>query len=367
MPFADIFRGKRVLVTGHTGFKGAWLSEWLTALGAKVTGLALPPATSPALFEQIGLARRIDHRLGDVRDWPLTRNLVAETKPDFVFHLAAQPLVRRSYEQPIETYSTNVLGTVHILEALRLTRNRCAVVVVTSDKCYQNREWVHGYREDDALGGHDPYSSSKGAAELVVAAYRNSYFSKPDSCIQLASARAGNVIGGGDWSSDRIVPDCVRSLAQNAAIAVRNPTATRPWQHVLEPLGGYLWLAACLDRPDLLGSVQHLSGAFNFGPENSSNRTVKELVEQILAVWPGNWSDSSVSGSVHEAKLLGLSIEKAHHLLKWKPVWGFDQTVKNSIFWYQKAQTEADLRAITLAQIEAYVSDARLAELLWTR
>ena len=250
MAFGNIYRGKRVLVTGHTGFKGSWLCEWLLALGADVTGLALPPPTSPALFDQLGLASRVKDRRGDIRDLATVRAAVEAARPDFVFHLAAQPLVRLSYAQPVETYATNIMGTVHIMEAVRLAGIACTVVVVTTDKCYENHERAHAYREDEPMGGHDPYSSSKGAVELVVSAYRRSYFSAPDSPVRLASARAGNVIGGGDWALDRIVPDCIRSLQRGEAIPVRNRHATRPWQHVLEPLSGYLWLAARLAGAD---------------------------------------------------------------------------------------------------------------------
>jgi len=252
MAFGNIYKGKRVLLTGHTGFKGAWLAEWLLQLGAELTGYSLPAPTTPALFEQLGHESRLNHVIGDIRDLVALRGVVDRVKPEFVFHLAAQPLVRLSYSQPVETYSTNVMGTVNVLEAVRLAGQRCAVVVVTTDKCYENREWVHSYREEDPMGGYDPYSSSKGAAELVVSAYRRSYFSAPDSLVRLASARAGNVIGGGDWALDRIVPDCIRSLASGATIPVRNKIATRPWQHVLEPLGGYLWLGALLANPALI-------------------------------------------------------------------------------------------------------------------
>lgn len=249
--FAGLYRGKHVLVTGHTGFKGSWLCEWLLALGAEVTGLSLPPPTTPALFDQLGLAPRIHHRLGDVRNLEDVRDAVAKSQPDFIFHLAAQPLVRLSYEQPVETYATNVQGTVHVLEAARLAARPCTVVAITTDKCYENQEWVHSYREVDPLGGYDPYSSSKGAAELVIAAYRRSYFSAPTSPVRLASARAGNVIGGGDWARDRIVPDCIRALQNDAPIIVRNKSATRPWQHVLEPLSGYLWLGARIHQAEV--------------------------------------------------------------------------------------------------------------------
>jgi CDP-glucose 4,6-dehydratase len=243
-PFRGLYRGKSVFVTGHTGFKGSWLTAWLLELGAHVHGFAQPPPTTPALFDQLGLAARIQHELGDVRHFMAVQRSIAKAQPDFVFHLAAQPLVRRSYEEPLETYATNVLGTAHVLEALRGLQKPCAAVFITTGKCYENREWVHGYREEDPLGGHDPYSSSKAAAEIAIASWRRAFFC--DHPVKIASARAGNAIGGGDWAADRIVPDCIRSLQAGQPIAVRNPKATRPWQHVLEPLSGYLWLAALL-------------------------------------------------------------------------------------------------------------------------
>jgi len=365
MSFQGFYQGKKVLVTGHTGFKGAWLCEWLLALGAKVSGYALAPATTPALFTQVTLDTRMPHVLGDVRDLEKVRQTVQDVGPDLVFHLAAQPLVRLSYHQPVETYGTNVMGTVNVLEAVRLAGRPCTVVVVTTDKCYENREWVHSYREEDPMGGHDPYSSSKGAAELVVAAYRRSYFSGPDSKVRLASVRAGNVIGGGDWALDRIVPDCVRALQRNEAIAVRNKVATRPWQHVLEPLSGYLWLAAALSDPALLPDAKPagLAGAFNFGPANQSNRTVADLVHEILKSWPGAWVDRSDPKATHEATLLNLSTDKAFHLLKWRPVWSFEETVAETVGWYRAAGAEA--RALTTRQITAYEEGARRANIAW--
>ena len=240
--FGGAFRGKNVWLSGHTGFKGAWLAHWLLGLGAKVHGFALPPATEPALFDQLGLVNQMEHQLADIRDSGAVAASIAAVQPDFVFHLAAQAILRTSYEIPIETYATNVMGTIHVLEALRALKKPCAAVLVTTDKCYENREWVYGYREDDPLGGYDPYSSSKAAAEIAISAWRRSFFGEHP--VRVASGRAGNVIGGGDWAKDRIVPDCIRHLQRNESIPVRNPRATRPWQHVLEPLSGYLWLAA---------------------------------------------------------------------------------------------------------------------------
>jgi len=366
MSFADSYRGKRVIVTGHTGFKGSWLCEWLLALGAEVTGFALAPTASPALFEQLGLKSRLRHVLGDVKDIAAVRRLVDQTKPDFLFHLAAQPLVRLSYDQPVETYATNVMGTVNVLEAIRLADRPCVVVSITTDKCYENKEWVHSYREEDPMGGYDPYSSSKGAAELVIAAYRRAYFSMPDSKVKLASARAGNVIGGGDWALDRIVPDCIRSLLRGESIPVRNKVATRPWQHVLEPLSGYLWLGACLASPRLSTFGAQLASPFNFGPALSSNRTVADLVHEILKHWPGLWDDKSNPNAVHEAKLLNLSTDKAHHFLDWSPVWPVTETIEHTVAWYRLAEDSIDdVRALTTDQINDYSAAAKSLGLRW--
>ena len=364
MPFAEIYRGKRVLITGHTGFKGAWLAEWLLALGAEATGLALPPNTLPSIFDELGLEQRMHHHVGDIRDLAVVRQTVEAAQPDFVFHLAAQPLVRLSYEQPVETYAINVLGTVHLLEAVRLANHPCTVVVVTSDKCYENREWTYGYREEDSMGGYDPYSSSKGAAELAINAYRRSYFSAPDSPIRLASARAGNVIGGGDRAMDRMVPDCIRALQRGESIPVRNKAATRPWQHVLEPLSGYLQLAATIHS----ASLNSLSGAFNFGPALTSNRTVAELVHEVLKHWPGRWEDKGDPKAVHEAKLLNLATDKAFHFLNWRPVWTFEQTVEQTVFWYRQCTAQVtEVPALTSRQIADYTFAAKTQGIPWAQ
>jgi CDP-glucose 4,6-dehydratase len=366
MAFADAYRGKRVFLTGHTGFKGSWLAEWLLALGAEVTGYALPPNTEPALFAQLGLATRLQHIEADVRDLARLRQAVEAARPDFVFHLAAQPLVRFSYDQPVATYATNVMGTVNVLEAVRLAGRPCVVVAITTDKCYENKEWVHSYREEDPMGGYDPYSSSKGAAELVISAYRRSYFSAPNSLVRVASARAGNVIGGGDWALDRIVPDCIRALQKGEVIPVRNKVATRPWQHVLEPLSGYLWLGACLANPQLSPFSSQLASGFNFGPALSSNRTVADLVQEILEHWPGRWDDKSDPKAVHEARLLNLATDKAYHFLGWSPVWNFEATISQTVGWYREiSMAEIPALNTTQQQITGYVRDARLQGLRW--
>ena len=361
--FGDVFRGRSVWLSGHTGFKGAWLAEWLLQLGATVHGYALAPNTQPSLFEQLGIASRLHHELNDVRNPVAVAQSIQAAQPDFVFHLAAQPLVRLSYEQPIETYATNIMGTAHVLDALRTLKKPCAAVMITTDKCYENREWLFGYREDDPLGGYDPYSSSKAAAEIVIGAYRRSFFQNHP--VRIASARAGNVIGGGDWATDRIVPDCIRALQKNTPIPIRNKFATRPWQHVLEPLSGYLWLAACLTA-DLRSPISNLqsspalASAFNFGPAHDSNRTVVELVEEILNHWPGRWEDKTVTRAVHEAGLLQLSIDKAHALLGWQPVWNFPTAVEQTIRWYRNPSPE-----LTVTQITQYAATAKQLGLPW--
>ena len=371
MAFGDIYRGKRVLVTGHTGFKGSWLCEWLLALGADVTGLALPPATTPALFDELGLSGRMQDRRGDIRDLATVRAAVDAARPDFVFHLAAQPLVRLSYAQPVETYATNIMGTVHVLEAVRLAGIRCAVVVVTTDKCYENTERAHAYHEDEPMGGYDPYSSSKGATELVVSAYRRSYFSAADSPVKLASARAGNVIGGGDWALDRIVPDCIRSLQRGEVIPVRNRHATRPWQHVLEPLSGYLWLGAALADHQVSGlrfQVSDYASAFNFGPTPAATQPVAALVGEVLKHWPGRWEDRTDPKAVHEATLLSLAIDKAARVLGWKPVWDFPATITQTVEWYRAVSADASVAAgLTRRQIATYEAAARALKLTWTQ
>jgi CDP-glucose 4,6-dehydratase len=362
-PDPGFWRGKRVLLTGHTGFKGSWLALWLLELGAQVTGLALPPETTPNLFEQLGLANRLDHRPGDIRDPRLLAELVSACQPELVLHLAAQPLVRHSYAQPVATWDTNVMGTIHLLEALRTLQQPCTAVLITTDKVYRNNEWLYGYRENDPLGGHDPYSSSKAAAELAIASWRASFCGAgPHQTphLRIASARAGNVIGGGDWAADRIVPDAIRSLAAAQPIQVRNPRATRPWQHVLEPLGGYLLLAERLHGGDAAGMVEHpLTDAFNFGPHLEANRSVQSLVEEALGHWPGAWEDRSDPTSPHEASLLNLVIDKAHHHLGWSPRWSFATTVERTVGWYRRVhQAESSAFECCLGDLAAYQSIA---------
>lgn len=351
MDLKQAFSGRTVWITGHTGFKGSWLSEWLLLLGAKVSGFSLEPPTKPALFDQLGLAKRMDHHIGDINDPAAVLAAFNACQPDYVFHLAAQPIVRASYRDPRGTFATNVLGTVNILEALRASKTPCTAVFITTDKCYENRDWLHAYREEDPLGGHDPYSASKAAAELVIASYRRSFFSGKESVVRLASARAGNVIGGGDWAEDRIVPDTVRSLAAGKPIPVRNPGSTRPWQHVLEPLHGYLQLAAQLRAAS---NPESLAGAFNFGPSVKSNKDVGTLVEQILKHWSGSWHHTAPGEVFHEARLLHLNHDKAYHLLHWEPLWDFPTTIQATIDWYRKVHEGGNAAMITRQQIETF-------------
>ena len=353
----ECYNGKRVLVTGHTGFKGSWLCEWLLSLGAEVHGLALPPPTKPSLFNQLRLVTRIkSHTIGDVRDLKSVVDVMRRVKPDFVFHLAAQPLVRLSYEKPVETFDTNVMGTVHILEAVRRTagNRKISVVCITTDKCYENKETARPYKEDDPMGGYDPYSCSKGCDELLISSYRRSFFGTPESNVWVASARAGNVIGGGDWALDRIVPDCMRALDKGEPIPVRNKVSTRPWQHVLEPLGGYLTLGAALASRTRFGDF---AGGFNFGPDPKANRSVKELVEEILKWRKGKWVDCSDPNAVHEAGLLNLDIRKARRILGWKPRWGFETTIEKTACWYSEVGKGANVQKTTFAQIKEYENE----------
>lgn len=367
--FENAFEGRSIWLSGHTGFKGAWLAEWLIRLGARVHGYGLNAHTQPSLFEQLALARRMDHQLGDIRDFATVRDSIREAQPDFVFHLAAQSLVRVSYQKPQETYDVNLMGTVNVLEGLREYSRPCAAVFITTDKCYENKEWIFGYREEDPLGGRDPYSSSKAAAELAIAAYRRSFFQAHP--VKVASARAGNVIGGGDWAQDRLVPDCVRALQRNQPVIVRNPHSTRPWQHVLEPLSGYLWLAALLAHPAQAPvRASELQSAFNFGPNPESNRRVGQLVELVLSYWPGSWQSPAPAASPHEACLLNLCTDKANALLGWTPVWNFQTAVEQTIDWYRQAapnRPSAEIGEFTAGQIERFTHDAAALDRPWAR
>lgn len=363
--FNGFYNGRRVLVTGHTGFKGAWLSLWLGKLGAEVTGLALPPHTQPNLHAIIQPGTFEREITCDIGDAAALAAAVKEVRPEVVFHLAAQPIVRLSYTEPLSTLQTNTMGTAHLLEAVRLSGVNCITVCITSDKCYENREWEFAYRENDPMGGHDVYSMSKGAAELVVAAWNRSFFQPNPALGPVVTVRAGNVIGGGDYATDRIVPDCVRALKDGNTILVRNPAAVRPWQHVLDCLSGYLWLAARLAAE---GKNSRIATPFNFGPEPSARQSVRRLVEEFLRYWPGQWTDGSQPGGVHEATLLSLSIEKAGAWLGWYPVWNFEETVKRTVNWYHEyhARRNPDMRLFSLGQIDAYSAAASAKNLPWT-
>jgi CDP-glucose 4,6-dehydratase len=345
----DSFRGKRVFITGHTGFKGAWLTYLLTMLGADVKGFSLAPLTSQSHFEQLALHQLIRHVEGDVRDADSIKQEIQSFAPEYVFHLAAQALVRRSYLDPVETLSTNVIGAVHLLEAVRATPSVRSLVFITSDKCYENREWIWGYRENDRLGGHDPYSASKAAAEMVFSAYWNSFFSKREE-FGGVTTRAGNVIGGGDLSADRIIPDCVRAILEDRPVFLRNPNATRPWQHVLEPLSGYLLLAA-----NLYNNPSEFSGAWNFGPSSTQCLTVGEVAKFIVSrfqrgeiVIPDNLAD------MHEAQLLQLNCDKANLLLGWYSRWDVYKTLVSTADWYQALMLGEDAKVVTGRQIREY-------------
>ena len=353
------WQNRRVFVTGHTGFKGSWLLLWLLQLGAQVHGYALPPEAAPNLFRALwsGLEGQFVHHEAGLADQSTLRQAIEIAQPEVVLHLAAQPLVRESYRDPLGTWRTNVLGSLELLEALSPLQLNCAVVMVTTDKVYANREWEHGYRETDRLGGHDPYSASKAGAELAIQSWRASFCgSAPHQTphLRIATARAGNVIGGGDWAPNRIVPDAMRALAAQKPAVLRNPNATRPWQHVLEPLGGYLLLAQ-----QLLTAPKPPGDAFNFGPPLSSNRPVLELVEAMLSHWPGRWEAAPQAQAPHEAGLLHLQIDKAHHHLGWAPRWDFDTTVARTVAWYRQVHSGADALGCCLADLEFYTGGGR--------
>ncbi|MEO0376696.1 MAG: CDP-glucose 4,6-dehydratase [Cyanobacteria bacterium P01_A01_bin.17] len=350
---SEFWNGKRVLVTGHTGFKGSWLSLWLQKSGADVTGYALAPPSDPSLFEVARIADGMTSIEGDVRDLAHLQEVIAQHQPEIIIHMAAQPLVRYSYQHPVETYSTNVMGTVHVLEAVRQAEGIRVVVNITSDKCYENREWVWGYRENEAMGGHDPYSNSKGCAELVAAAYRSSYFSPQtytEHGVGLASVRAGNVIGGGDWAGDRLIPDIIRAIMAKETVVIRSPNAIRPWQHVLEPLGGYLTLAE-----HLWDAGATYAEGWNFGPNDEDAKPVSWIVEQLTQLWgdDAQWKlDTQVNP--HEATYLKLDCSKAKTRLKWSPKLDLATTLNWIIEWYRSYINGGDVRQLTEQQIERY-------------
>lgn len=368
-PFGDFYRGKVVFVTGHTGFKGSWLAAWLTELGAKVVGYALEPPTTPSMFEASRLAERITHLQADIRDRDRLQSSLQQHNPQIVFHLAAQSLVRRSFAEPRLTFETNLMGTVNVLEAIRTVDSVQAAVLITSDKCYANVGWPWGYRETDTLGGYDAYSASKACAELAIAAYQDARFQQsvvPLRDLAIASARAGNVIGGGDWALNRIVPDSIRAIVERRDLVIRHPDATRPWQHVLEPVSGYLWLAALLASKD----AQYRT-AWNFGPTEDRPVPVHELVSTILGKWPAHSTQLVVERDPSEAEalLLRLDCSKAFHHLRWRSTWTIDRTLEATVEWYRRfyEHPDADHYPWTIQQIAAFVQAARQHAIAWAQ
>ncbi len=363
MILENAYKNKTVIITGHTGFKGSWLTAWLNYLGANVVGIALDPPTEPSHFLAIKLNSQINDLRIDIRDRRNLELAIVDAEPDFLFHLAAQPLVRSSYDHPIDTWNTNTMGTLHVLEAIRRVKKQCSAVIITSDKCYDNVEWVWGYRESDSLGGQDPYSASKGAAELAIRSHIKSYFPEPNGQIRIASARAGNVIGGGDWALDRIIPDCVKAWSSDDTVELRNPFFTRPWQHVLEPLSGYLTLAVALsERAELHGEP------FNFGPKAQQNHSVLELVQKMAMYWKQvKWKDvSEFEDGPYESGLLKLNCDKALHYINWHAVMGFEDTVRMTAEWYRTYyQTPSAMADFTRKQIKDYTNMANQKGLPW--
>ncbi len=347
---SEFWSGKKVLITGHTGFKGSWLSLWLQHRDVKVTGLALDPPTTPSLFDIANVADGMTSIIGDIRNGAVVKDAFDRCTPDIVIHMAAQPLVLYSYDNPVETYETNVMGTVHILEACRQSDSVKAAVMITTDKCYENKEWVWGYREDEPMGGYDPYSNSKGCSELVISAYRQSYFNAGGHHAAIASTRAGNVIGGGDWAADRLIPDFMNAILENKPVIIRSPTSIRPWQHVLEPLNGYLMLAE-----NLYTNKTDFSEAWNFGPDQSDAREVQWIINRIAKLWGegAKWRLDK-KPHPHEATYLKLDCSKAHTLLGWHPRLSLATTLQWIVEWYKHYRDSSDMRAITLQEIERY-------------
>ena len=365
--FGGVFKGKKVLITGNTGFKGSWLSIWLHKLGAEVHAVSVDVPTEPSNFRELNLESKINHTFLDIREFNVISDLISAIKPDFIFHLAAQSIVSTSYKDPLRTIGTNILGTSHVLESLRLSNHECVAIIITSDKCYDNVEWLWGYKETDRLGGKDIYSGSKGGAELIFKSYYHSFFRNENSNIKLATARAGNVIGGGDWAKDRIVPDSIRSWSKGDAVTIRNPYSTRPWQHVLEPLSGYLTLALNLHE----GKINN-GDSFNFGPHSDQNINVQKLIKDLSKHWNFTNKNDSFSiaktDSFHEAGLLKLNCDKALFDLNWKPVLNYEQLITFVGKWYYKYyKGQTDMFDYTLRQIDEYQIAAKEAGLTWSR
>ncbi len=357
----DFWKGKRVFLTGHTGFKGSWLSIWLHSLGAEVTGYALEPPTIPSLFEKATVGKLVHHNIGDIRDLDLLKKTMYEADPEIVIHMAAQPLVRESYRDPVGTYSTNVMGTVNLFEAIRSCKNVRAVVNVTTDKCYENKEWIWGYRENEPMGGYDPYSNSKACSELVTASYRNSFFNPEkygkEHQVASASARAGNVIGGGDWAKDRLIPDIIRSFQKGEKVLIRSPYSIRPWQHVLEPLSGYLMLAEKLYSEN---GIEFAEG-WNFGPDDSDTRPVEWIVKEMCELWGDGASyEIDKNPQPHEAKYLKLDVSKARNFLKWSSVWGLEHSLNRIVDWYKEIGGTGSFD-VSLRQINEFMEQKKNA------
>ncbi|MGL6107477.1 CDP-glucose 4,6-dehydratase [Romboutsia sp.] len=360
--FKSIYNGKKVLVTGHTGFKGSWLCLWLKQLGADVIGYSLNPNTNPSFFKVLNIESEITSIIGDIRDEKYLNDTIQKYKPEIVFHLAAQPLVRLSYLEPKNTYETNVIGTLNLFESVIKSDSVNAIVNITTDKCYENKEWIYGYREIDPMGGYDPYSSSKGCVELLTNSYRQSFFN--DLNISVASVRAGNVIGGGDWAEDRLVPDIARSISQNKVIVTRNPMSTRPWQYVLEPLSGYLWIGALM-----LQKHNNLSEGWNFGPNYNDILSVEEVIKKSIGVWGrGNYTAESCENQLHEANLLKLDISKAKAKLKWRPVYDSNRAIEETINWYKEFYENEKFNAkeFSINQIKEYTKVAISKNIIWS-
>ena len=354
--FKKDFTNKKVIITGHTGFKGSWLSIWLNDLGAKIIGISKDIPTQPSIAESSGILNKITDYRENINEFNKISEIIHDTQPDFIFHLAAQPLVRKSYEDPIETWRTNLIGSINILESLKKLKKKCSCVMITSDKCYDNQEWYWGYKETDRLGGTDPYSASKGSAEIAIRSYNESYFKKDFSNISIASVRAGNVIGGGDWAADRIIPDCIRSWTEGNEIILRNPDATRPWQHVLEPLSGYILTASALCNKKIKSGE-----SFNFGPPSSQDYSVRDLVRELSNYWQNvKWGIDNSGHHPHEAGLLKLNCDKAMNLLNWVPSLDFKQTVNFTAKWYKSFQNDsANIHEFTRNQILEYIDIAK--------
>ena len=345
----SFWKGKRVFITGHTGFKGSWLSIWLNEMGSVIKGYALPPDTTPSLFDLVNLNNLLESKIGDIRDQKNIESSMVEFDPEILIHLAAQPLVRLSYSQPVDTYMTNVMGTVNVLEAARKCKSLKAIVSVTTDKCYENKEWFWGYRENEAMGGHDPYSSSKGCAELVTSAYRSSFFNQKETA-SLASARAGNVIGGGDWAMDRLIPDTIKAFNNSEEVKIRNPLATRPWQHVLEPLSGYLMLAE-----DLFIYGKEYASSWNFGPNDDDCKNVQWILDKMVEIWDGEVSwKLDTNPHPHEARFLKLDCSKAKSLLRWEPKWSIETVLRQIHDWNIVFTSKGDLHRRCVDEIKLY-------------